>query len=510
MGIGLILIVIAIILSWIMVSKIRERRWVLPPGPMRLPLLGNLLQLGKEPHVSFAKLASQYGPIMTLWLGPMRTVVISSSEMAREMFKNHDTVLAGRKIYESMKPQHDNEGSLITAQYGSTWRLLRRLCSVELFTGNRLDASQNLRANSIDRMIKHLRNESENGTTAVDLHKCFFLMAFNHIGNLLLSQDLDQPNLETGSKFVYHICKIMDVSCKPNIADFVPILKWIDPQGIKRMTHFHTKQAFEVVQGFIDERIKIRSCQVHGGDGDKRKDFLDVLLDFHGDDIKAPSTLSSTFMKSIIIELFEAGTDTTSSTLEWAMTELFRNPIKLQKLQVELRSVINPGNQLEEKDIEHFPYLTAVIKETLRLHPPSPLLFPHRAMESCKMLGFDIPEDTQILVNVWAIGRDPKTWGDPLVFRPERFLEADMVVDYKGSHFQLLPFGSGRRMCPAVPLASRLLPFALGSVLHTFDWVLADDLKPEDLDMSEIIGLTLRKYVPLRAIPIPFKHRSEN
>ncbi|XP_050228542.2 cytochrome P450 76A1-like [Mercurialis annua] len=503
MGLGLI--VIAIILSWILVSRTRESRWVLPPGPIRLPLVGNLLQLSKEPHVSFAKLASQYGPIMTLWLGPIRTVVISSSEVAKEMFKHHDTVLAGRQIYESMKGKYGNEGSLITAQYGSQWRLVRRLCNIELFTGSRLDATRTLRANSVDRMIQQIRNASENGTKAVDLHRCFFLMAFNHVSNLIFSKDLDDPNLERGSKYFYHACELMEVSCKPNVADFLPILKWIDPQGIKRMTHFHTEHAFEVGRGFIEERVKTRKCEEYGGDEDKRKDFLDVLLDFHGDDIKAPSTLSSTFMNNIIIELFGAGTDTTSSTLEWAMAELLHNPTILKKLQLELRTIIHPEKKLEEKDIEHLPYLMAVIKETLRLHPPTPLLIPHMAMESCNMLGFDIPKNTQIMVNIWAIGRDPKTWEDPLVFRPERFLEPNMV-DYKGTHFQFLPFGSGRRMCPAVPLASRLLPFALGSAVHSFDWVLGDGIKPEDVDMSEMVGLTLRKCIPLKAIPIPFKN----
>uniref|UniRef100_A0A5B7C5D6 Uncharacterized protein n=1 Tax=Davidia involucrata TaxID=16924 RepID=A0A5B7C5D6_DAVIN len=202
--------------------------------------------------------------------------------------------------------------------------------------------------------------------------------------------------------------------------------------------------------------------------------------------------------------MFTAGTDTTTSTLEWAMAELLHNPKTLHKVQAELRSVIGPNKKLEEKDIENLPYLKAVIKETLRLHPPLPFLVPHMAMSSCNMLGYHIPKETQILVNVWAIGRDAKTWKDPLSFKPERFLESNNV-DYKGHHFEFIPFGSGRRMCPAVPLASRVLPVALGSLLHLFDWVLADGLKPEDMDMSERMGITLRKAVPLKAIPIPYK-----
>lgn len=202
--------------------------------------------------------------------------------------------------------------------------------------------------------------------------------------------------------------------------------------------------------------------------------------------------------------MFTAGTDTTTSTLEWAMAELLHNPEKLRKVQDELRSTIGINQKLEEKHIENLTYLKAVIKETLRLHPPLPFLVPHMAMEPCNMLGYYIPKETQVLVNVWAIGRDPKTWKDPLKFRPERFLEPKLV-DYKGHNFEFIPFGSGRRMCPAVPLASRVLPLALGSLLHAFDWVFVDGMKPESKDMRERMGITLRKSIPLKALPIPYK-----
>lgn len=204
--------------------------------------------------------------------------------------------------------------------------------------------------------------------------------------------------------------------------------------------------------------------------------------------------------------MFTAGTDTTTSTLEWAMAELLHNPKTLEKVQKELRNVAaNHDNlKLSERDFENLPYLQAVVKETLRLHPPLPFLVPHMAMDTCNMLGYHIEKEAQVLVNVWAIGRDPNTWIDPLEFKPERFFDPNMQVDYKGQHFEFIPFGSGRRMCPAIPLASRLLPLALGSVLLSFDWVSEDGIKPGDMDMSERMGITLRKAVPLKAIPVPY------
>ncbi|PON56114.1 Cytochrome P450, E-class, group I [Parasponia andersonii] len=498
------------VLLWVAWALITERRHHqledlgrLPPGPRWWPVVGNIFQLGWSPHESFAKLARTHGPIMTLWLGSMSTVVISSQEVAREMFKNHDVVLAGRKIYEAMKGDHGNEGSLITAQYGPHWRMLRRLSTTEFFVTSRLDATRGVRERCIDRMVRFIEEAGACGSKPVDVGRFFFLMAFNLIGNLMFSKDLLDPKSESGAKFFFHAGKVMELAGKPNVADFLPILRWVDPQGIRRKTQFHVERAFEIAGGFIMERMESMEKE-ETEDKDKRKDFLDVLLEFRGNGVEEPSKFSSRTINVIVFEMFTAGTDTTTSTLEWAMAELLHNPKALKKVQSELRRTINPGEKLDERDIENLPYLKAVIKETLRLHPPLPFLVPHMAMDACKMLGYYIPKETQILVNVWAIGRDPKTWDDPLKFKPKRFLEPNMR-DYKGHHFEFIPFGSGRRMCPAVPLASRVLPLALGSLLLSFDWVLADGMKPDDMDMSERMGITLRKAVPLKVIPIPFK-----
>ncbi|KAM5559623.1 cytochrome P450 76A1 [Rosa sericea] len=519
--VGLIIGVLLSWVAWVSGTKLRRHRSKeelrqLPPGPRWWPLVGNIFQLGwAPPHESFAILARKHGPIMTLWLGSMSTVVISSSILAREMFKNHDVVLAGRKIYEAMKGDYGNEGSLITAQYGPHWRMLRRLCNTEFFVTSRLDAMRGVRGTCIDRMVQFIEDastsdKSDIGTNveSIDVGRFFFLMAFNLIGNLMFSKDLLDPKSERGAGFFYHAGKVMEMAGKPNMADFFPVLRWLDPQGIRKNTQFHVEKAFEIAGEFIKERLESMDNDGYDVDIEKTKDFLDVLLQYdsqgNGVDEEAYRFSSPRTINVIVFEMFTAGTDTTTSTLEWAMAELLNNPKTLQKVQTELRSTISSGKKLEERDIENLPYLKAVIKETLRLHPPLPFLVPHMAMDSCEMLGHHIPKDTQILVNVWAIGRDPKTWEDPLIFKPERFLEPNMV-DYKGHHFEFIPFGSGRRMCPAVPLVSRVLPLALGSLLHSFDWVLPDGLKPENMDMAERMGITLRKSVPLEVIPIPYK-----
>ncbi|CAN1275682.1 Geraniol 8-hydroxylase [Linum perenne] len=413
-GISLLLLLWVV---WAITTERRHRRFEqlgrLPPGPRPLPIVGNIFNLGWAPHVSFVQLAQAHGPIMTLYLGSMCTVVISSKEAARTMFKSYDVVFAGRKIYESMKGGKSSDGSIITAQYGPQWRMLRRLCTTEIFVSHRLDATNAVRRRCVDGMVRFVEEAGYGGTRPVDLGRFIFLMAFNLIGNLMLSRDLLDPKSERGAQFFYHAGKVMEFAGKPNVADFFP-------------------------------------------------------------------------------EMFTAGTDTTTSTLEWAMAELLHNPEKLHKVQAEIKAIVGLGKKLEEEDIQNLPYLKAVINETL---------VPHMAMQPCKMLGYYIPKETQILVNVWGIGRDPATWPDPLTFKPERFLDPD-ALDHKGQHFEFLPFGSGRRMCPALPLASRVLPLALGSLLHEFVWCLPDGLKVQNMDMSERMGITLRKAVPLKVIPI--------
>lgn len=198
-----------------------------------------------------------------------------------------------------------------------------------------------------------------------------------------------------------------------------------------------------------------------------------------------------------------AASETSSSSMEWAMTELLRSPESMTKVKAELDRVTGGGRgekrKLEESHLEDLPYLNAVVKETLRLHPPLPFLLPRKAVEDSRFMGFHIPKGTQVFVNAWAIGRDADTWDDPLCFKPERFLGSDM--DYRGLNFEFIPFGAGRRICAGIPLAHRVIHFVLGSLLHHFDWQLESNVSPETMDMNERSGLVTRKLRPLKVVP---------
>ncbi|KAK9104256.1 hypothetical protein Scep_021102 [Stephania cephalantha] len=181
------------------------------------------------------------------------------------------------------------------------------------------------------------------------------------------------------------------------------------------------------------------------------------------------------------------------------MSELIKNPDKLLKLEDELNKVIGIRREVKESDLENLPYLHACKKETFRLHSPVTLLIPHRATETCQVMNYTIPKDSQILINTYAIQRDPEVWEDPSSFRPERFMNSSM--DYQGNDFRYIPFGAGRRICPALSFASKVTRLVLASLVHNFEWSLPEGTKPAELDMEDIFVLVLDKAVPLKVVP---------
>ncbi|KAL3498415.1 hypothetical protein ACH5RR_041147, partial [Cinchona calisaya] len=186
-------------------------------------------------------------------------------------------------------------------------------------------------------------------------------------------------------------------------------------------------------------------------------------------------------------DIFTAGTDTSSATTEWAMSELMKDPTVMAKAQAEIRQVCRGKKTIEEADIQKLNYLKMVIKETLRLHPPIPLL-PRASRENRVVSGYMIPDKAQVLVNIWAIGRDPQYWDDPECFKPERFEKKS--IDYVGNQYEYLPFGTGRRTCPGITFGIANVEIPLAHLLYHFDWTLPHKMKPEDLDMDETAGIT--------------------
>ncbi|XP_019158393.1 PREDICTED: cytochrome P450 76A1-like [Ipomoea nil] len=476
----------------------KSKSYRLPPGPPGVPIFGNLFDLGPEPYKTIAGMKEKYGPIVWLRIGCINTMVIQTAEVAGELFKNYDVSFAGRQIAEVHRVHDFVSGSVALAQYGPYWRVLRRICTVEMFTTKKINETAGVRRKCVDDMVAWVEKEARETTDhgkGIHVARFVFLASFNMVGNMILSRDLVDPESETAKEFFDAMMGIMELAGRPNVSDIFPWLKRFDLQGVKREMERDLGKAMEIAAGFLRERME----EVKLGGEKKKQDFLNVLLEFRGSGKDEPSKLSQHQILIFILEMFFAGTETSSSTVEWAMTELLRKSEAFAKAKAEISEVVGSTRKLEESDIKNLPYLQAVIKETLRLHPPVPLLVPRKGYEDIKFMGYDIPQGTQVYINAWAIGRDPQYWEDPLEFKPERFL--DSKIDFKGQHFELIPFGSGRRVCVGLSLGNRMAHFVLGSLLREFDWELDHAIDPKNMDMRERMGSTVRKLQPLQAIP---------
>ncbi|XP_059444154.1 geraniol 8-hydroxylase-like [Corylus avellana] len=491
--------IICLCLTWILIKifltipRSHPNPKKLPPGPKPFPVIGNLLDLGDKPHKSLTKLAKAHGPIMSLKLGRVTTIIISSANTAKQVLQTHDQLLCNRTIPDALRAHNQDVFGLPWLPVSTRWRNLRKICNGQLFASKTLDATQDIRRKKVQQLLAETRQSSLTGD-AVDIGRVVFKTTLNLLSNAIFSVDLADPNSDMAREFKEIVWNIMEEAGKPNIADYFPVLKKIDPQGIRRRMTVHFGKTINLFDRMITQRLKLR--EVSGST--TNSDMLDTLLNISEENSQE---MDKSKIEHLFVDLFVAGTDTTSATLEWAMAELLHNPEVLSKAKTELEQVIGKGNPVEESDITRLPYLQAVVKETFRLHPVVPFLLPRKAEVDVEINGYTIPKDAQVLVNAWAIGRDPNLWENANSFMPQRFLGSE--IDFKGRNFELIPFGGGRRICPGLPLAIRMLHLILGSLIHTFDWKLEDGAKHEDMDMNDKFGLTLQIANPLKAVPIP-------
>ncbi|GMJ06011.1 cytochrome P450, family 76, subfamily C, polypeptide 4 [Hibiscus trionum] len=460
----------------------------LPPGP-----IGSISRLGRHPNQSFAELAKIHGPIMTLRLGSITTVVLSSPEMAKQVLQTHAQSFSDRPIPDAIVSMHNLNASLVWGPSDdSRWRKLRGLCSTQLFSAQKLNSLQFLRYQKVEQLIQHIRNHSLSNSQ-VNVGEVVFATTLNLIFSTMFSIDIVDPEFSTAQDFKELVWKIVESAGKPNLSDYFPVLKRFDLQGVRKRAMMHYDRMHQIFDEMIDKRMKSRASNSSTRNGD----FLDVLLDQWEEN---GSVLNRETIKPLIQNLFIAGSETSATTTEWAMAELLRNPEVMHKAKKELTEVIGTERTVKESDIDGLPYLQAVVKETLRLHPAAPLLLPYKARNDVEICGYTVPKGSHALVNIWAMNRDPKYWNRPLTFSPERFMGSK--IDYKGGTFEYIPFGAGRRLCLGLPLATRMVHLMLGSMILSFEWELPPGIKPEDVDMQEQFGMTLKKAVPLCAIPV--------
>ncbi|KAJ9560348.1 hypothetical protein OSB04_005508 [Centaurea solstitialis] len=454
----------------------------LPPSPPTLPIIGNLHQIGNKPHISIASFAEQYGPLISLHLGNQLLVVASSPETAMEILKVQDRSFSSRFVPSTFRQSSIIPYSLIWSDCNQTWRTLRTVCRTELFSAKAMETHSRVREEKISGMLEFLRNKQGE---VVDVWELVFTTSFNTLSCIIFGKDFIDSKYEheTLGGFKDSLENVLEYAIKPDFGDFFPMFQKLDLQGIKKGGLKQIKTVFS----FWENMIKERRCQINSSawSSDQANSLLDRLIEQGFSDVQ---------IDELAGELYIAGTDTTSSAVAWAIAELLKHKEALSMVESE---VMKKEMKLDKIN-EELPYLHACIKETLRMHPTVPFLLPHRAQETCEVMGYTVPKDSQVFVNIWAICRDPKIWDDPLSFKPERFLGSN--IDFRGQDFEFTPFGAGRRMCPGLPLGLKSVELILSSLIREFDWVLPNGDDPSKLDMSDKFGVTLRKEKPLKII----------
>ncbi|KEH33357.1 putative flavonoid 3',5'-hydroxylase [Medicago truncatula] len=463
----------------------------LPPGPRGWPILGVLPHLGTMPHVTLANMAKKFGPIMYLKMGTCDTVVASSSDAARAFLKTLDHNFLNRPTIIGATYLGYNSQDLVFAKYGPKWKLLRKLTTLHMLGGKALQNWANVRENEVKHMVRSIHESGKKGES-IEVGGLLSCAITNMVSQVVLSKRMFASKGQESKEFKEMVVEFMTIS-GINIGDFVPFIGWIDLEGVVgKMKRLH-KRFDEFLTKLIEDHV---NC-AHERKGNP--DFLDIVL--ANDDDNFGERLSLSNIKALLLNLFTAGTDTSSSIIEWALAEMLKSPNILIRAQKEMNQVVGRERMLVESDLEKLPYLQAICKETYRLHPSTPLSVPRVSNKACQINGYYIPKNTRFNVNIWAIGRDPNIWANPLEFKPERFLSGKYArIDPSGVDFELIPFGAGRRVCVGYKMAIVVIEYILGTLVHSFDWKLPNGV---ELNMDEAFGLTLEKAVPLSATVTP-------
>ncbi|CAD6245387.1 unnamed protein product [Miscanthus lutarioriparius] len=498
---------LAMVLAIVILRRLkRTSRHVyrLPPGPRPWPVIGNFNLIGALPHRSIHELSKKYSELMHLRFGSYSVVVASSAEMAKLFLKTHDLLFLDRPRTAAGKHTTYNYADITWSPYGAYWRHARRVCATQLFSPARLASFEHIRADEVRSLVRGLFAASASGR-AVRLNKDHLsTLSMNVITRMVLGKRLfdggesvAEGPVSSLADFKWMMDELLLVNGVLNIGDWIPWLDWLDLQGYVRRMKRIGKRFSEFIEYILDEHGERRRRE---GESFVARDMVDVLMQL-ADDPTFEVQIGRVGVKAFTQDLIVGGSESTSVTVEWAISELLRKPSIFAMATEELDRVIGHGRWVTEKDIAHLPYLQTIVKETMRLHPIVPLLIPRVTREDASIAGYDIPKGTHVLVNVWTIGRDPALWDAPEEFMPERFVGSK--IDVKGQDFELLPSGSGRRMCPGYNLGLKEIQLSLANLLHGFAWRLPEGVAKEDLSMDEVFGLSTTRKLPLEVVVQP-------
>ncbi|KAK7377238.1 hypothetical protein VNO80_02660 [Phaseolus coccineus] len=467
----------------------------IPPGPWKLPVIGNIHHvLSSTPHRKLRHLAKIYGPLMHLQLGEIFIIVVSSPEYAKEIMKTHDVIFASRPQLLAAEIASYGYTNIAFAPYGSYWKKVRKICTMELFSPKRINSFQPIREEELSNLVKMVASHDEG--SPINLTQAVLSSLYNIISRAALGKKRSKDRDE----FMSILEEGVLASGGFDIGELFPSAKWLQlVTGLRPLLEKVHGKVDRILEDIVNEHREARSKAKEGHESEE--DLVDVLLKFYdGNESNQDIRLTLNNIKAVIMDIFAGGVEPVATTINWALAEMIRNPRVMKKAQVEVREVFSEKGRVDEICLNELKYLKSVVKETLRLHPPAVFVVPRECGETCEIDGYHIPVKSKVLINAWALGRDPKYWSEAERFYPERFI--DSSIDYKGSNFEYIPFGAGRRTCPGISFGLLNVELTLAVLLFHFDWKLPNGMKTEDFDMTEKFGVTVGRKNEICLIPV--------
>nr|TKS01845.1 hypothetical protein D5086_0000169520 [Populus alba] len=473
-----------------------------PPSPPTLPLIGHLHLLTPVAFKGFHALNNKYGPLLYLRLATYPAVLVSSAPLATEIFKALDIHFTSR----IKSPFEDNllfgsSTSFFNAPYGDYWKFMKKICTTELLGTRQMKKLKNVRREEVVRFLSKMleigqKNEVANVSAEV------LTLANNSTCRMIMSARCSGEDNQA-EKCRELVSESFDLAAKLALFSVFGPLKRIGIWYLRKKIADVPKRYDELFENVLVEHEEKAKRE---GPHMENKDLMDILLEVYHDK-NAEIRITRKQMKTFFLDLFFGGSSTTAHSMQWLMAEMINHPEVFKKLREEMDSVVGRDRLVEDSDIPSLHYLQAVVKETLRLHPPAPIIT-RLSREDCKFGGFDVPRGTLAVVNAHSVMRDPEVWDKPDEFYPERFLlaipkeEADEKTGRKGQDLNFWSFGGGRRRCPGVNLAFSLINATVAAMVQCFDWKLDGAEYMARVNMEATPGVTMSLAHPLLCLPV--------
>ncbi|ESQ51604.1 hypothetical protein EUTSA_v10016544mg [Eutrema salsugineum] len=461
---SLIAVFVAVVLAAV-ISKLRGKKLKLPPGPIPIPVFGNWLQVGDDlNHRNLVDYAKRFGDLFHLRMGQRNLVVVSSPDLTKEVLQTQGIEFGSRYrniVYDIFTGKGQD---MVFTEYGEHWRKMRRIMTVPFFTSKVVQLNREGWESEAASVVEDVKKNPDSATKGIVVRKRLQLMMYNNMYRVMFNRRFESEDdpLLLRLKALNGDRSRLTQSFEYNYGDFIPILRPFLRGYLKICQDVKDRRLALFKKYFVDERKRTVSGKPSGSEG--LKCAIDHILE-----AQQNGEINEDNVLYIVENINVAALETTLWSIEWGIAELVNHPEIQSKLRNEIDTVLGPGVQVTEPELQKLPYLQAVLKETLRLRMGVPLLVPHMNLNDAKLAGYDIPAESKILVNAWWLANNPSSWKKPEEFRPERFFEEESHVETSGNDFRYLPFGVGRRSCPGIILALPILGITIGRLVQNFE-----------------------------------------